>query len=159
MMEHRVVRRQVAYLLPTAVAFPVTMLLALMFVACAQGSSVSSMLRAPTPTAIAASTRTEAEATSRIHNVSPGGFTLFARITFTIGTTYDQAAAILGGRVYPWTCDDPAAPTPPPVVDQRAGFSSTHTLLISYGGWDELVRIARSPQVVSVDADPLYPCP
>lgn len=159
MREHDILRRRVGHLLPIAVALIVTMLLALMLVACAQGSSVSSTLRAPTPTALAASTRTEADATSRIHNVSPGGFTLFARITFTVGTTYDQAAAILGGRVYPWACDDPAAPTPPPVVDQRAGFSSTHTLLISYGGWDELVRVARSPQVVSVDAASLYPCP
>jgi hypothetical protein len=159
MRKHRVLRRQFAHLLPTAVALPVIMLLALMLAACAQWSSVSSPLRTPTPTAIAVSTRTEADATSRIHNVSPGGFTLFARITFTVGTTYDQAAAILGGRVYPWTCDNPAAPTPPPVVDQRAGFSSTHTLLISYGGWDELVRIARSPQVVSVDAASLYQCP
>lgn len=159
MMEHRDLRRQIAYPLRIAVALLITMLLALMLVACAPGSSASSTLRAPTPTPPAASTRTEADAASRIHNVSPRDFTLFVSVRFTSETTFSQATAILRGHVYPWKCDEPATPTPPSTTEQQSAFAASHTLLISYPAWDELVRIARSPQVVSVDADPLYPCP
>jgi hypothetical protein len=159
MRKHHVVRRQAGHPLPTAIALLVTMLLGLMLVACASGSSVSPTVRAVTPTVFAAATRTEADALARIHNVSPRDFMLFVSVRFTSETTFSQAMAILRGHVYPWTCDEPATPTPPSEAEQQSAFAASHTLVISYPAWDELVRIARSAQVVSVDADPLYPCP
>ncbi len=110
------------------------------------------------PTAAPAATRTAAEALARMKNITPGSFILFASITFTADTTYDEATAILRGHVYPWTCDDPREPTPPSVADQRASFAAAHTLLMSYPTWDELMHIASSPQVVSVENAPLYQC-
>jgi hypothetical protein len=38
-------------------------------------------------------------------------------------------------------------------------FAANHYLLVSYQTWDSLLHIASSPQVVSVDGTPLYPCP
>jgi hypothetical protein len=104
-------------------------------------------------------TRTDADARGRIHNASPGYIPLFASVTFTVDTTYDQAQAILRGHVYPWTCDEPRSDAPPPLAEQQANFAAWHGLLMSYPTWDELARIASSPQVVSVDGTPLYPCP
>jgi hypothetical protein len=96
---------------------------------------------------------------SHIHNASPKDWSLFASITFTADTTYDQAQAILRGHVYPWTCDEPRSNVPPPAAELRANFAAGHYLLMSYPTWDELMRIASSPQVVSVEGTPLYPCP
>jgi hypothetical protein len=84
---------------------------------------------------------------------------LFASITFTSATTFDQAVAVLGGALYPWTCDDPPTPVPPSPADQRAAFTGSHMLLVSYPTWDHLVQIAASPLVVSVDGTSLYQCP
>jgi hypothetical protein len=101
---------------------------------------------------------------SRIHNVGPNNWRLFVRITFTPPTTYEQAVAVLetgpGARPpYPWPCDEPPSPTPPPLSDRQAAYAATHTLLISYPVWDELIWIASAPQVVSVDGTYVYPCP
>lgn len=126
--------------------------LVLWLAACAPGSAGSTSLHNP------ATTSTPGSASSRIHNITPGSFTLFVRVTFTSGTTYDEAVAILGGRVYPWTCDAPRSPTPPPVSDQQASFAASNTLLMSYPTQDDLARIAASSQVVSVDGVALYQC-
>jgi hypothetical protein len=127
---------------------------ALLLVACAPGTT-----RSPAPTATTASTRTTADALSHIHNASPDQFSLFASVTFTTDTTYDQAVAIMRGHVYPWTCDEPRSNTPPPLSVQRANFATWHGLLMSYPTWEELLRIASAPQAVSVEGTPLYPCP
>jgi hypothetical protein len=95
---------------------------------------------------------------TRIHDVTPDALPLFARITFTPTTTYDQAVAILDHDPYPWNCDDPRTPIPPSLAEQRAAFASLHTLLISYPGWELLKRIASSPRVTSVDGIALYMC-
>jgi hypothetical protein len=109
--------------------------------------------------AATASTRTTADALSHIHNASPEDWPLFASITFTADTTYDQATAILHRHFYPWTCDEPRSNEPPPLAVLHANFAKWHGLLMSYPTWDELVRIASSPQVVSVEGTSLYPCP
>jgi hypothetical protein len=96
---------------------------------------------------------------SRIHNATPDYVPLFARITFVPSTTHEQAVVVLGREPYPWQCDDPRTPVPPPLAEQRARFAASHALLISYPAWDELTRIAASPQVVSVDGTALYQCP
>lgn len=129
----------------------IPVVLSLCLVACAPGVANPARQPGPTPTS-------SGGALARIHNVAPGEFILFARITFTADTNYDQAAAILKGHIYPWTCDDPRSPTPPAVADERASFASSHTLLMSYPSWDELTRIAASPQVVSVERIALYQC-
>jgi hypothetical protein len=139
-----------------------TLLLAvtlLLVAACAPGSVSPATARAPTPTVTTAATRTTADALSHIHNASPDQFSLFASVTFTTDTPYDQAVAILRGHVYPWTCDEPRSNIPPPLSVQQANFGAWHGLLMSYPTWDELLRIASAPQVVSVEGTPLYPCP
>jgi hypothetical protein len=96
---------------------------------------------------------------SKIHHATPDYIPLFAGITFTPTTTYEQAITILGRPLYPWTCDEPRTSTPPPLAEQQTAFAASHTLLISYPTWGQLTQIAASPQVVSVDGTPLYPCP
>ena len=101
---------------------------------------------------------------TRIHNVTAARIPLFVRVTFSPTTSYDQAVAILNAdpypsQPYPWTCDDPRSPTPPPLAERRATFAATHSLLLSYAGWDQLTRIVASDSVISVDAAPIYPCP
>jgi hypothetical protein len=97
------------------------------------------------------------------HNhVPPGTFQLFASITFTPSTTFDQAVAILkaaGQTPYPWICDDPRTPVPPSLAQQRTEFLSSHQLRLSYPNDNQLNQIASSPQVVSVDPYPAYICP
>ncbi len=63
----------------------------LLVAACAPGSVSPATARAPTPTVTTAATRTTADALSRIHNASPDQFSLFASVTFTTDTTYNQA--------------------------------------------------------------------
>lgn len=133
------------YLLKPVLLF----ILLLWLVACAS-SPRSATAHSPTATP---------DPLSRIHNASPNDFTLFASVTFTADTTYDQALAIMRGHVYPWTCDEPRSNDPPSPAEQRANFAAGHYLLVSYPTWDELVRIASSPQVVSVEREVLYPCP
>jgi hypothetical protein len=104
-----------------------------------------------------------ADPQARIHNVTPDNIPLFVRITFTDATTYAQAVAILesgpsGEGPDPWGCDDPRTPTPPPPNVQEAVYNASHTLLLSYPTWDELLWAASSPQVVSVDAATVYMC-
>jgi hypothetical protein len=81
---------------------------------------------------------------------------LFVQITFTNDTTYDQAAALLqqvGSFPSLWNCDDPPRnATPPTPAQQRAGFDSGHTLLISYPTQDQLNTLAQSDLVTSIDA-------
>jgi hypothetical protein len=97
-----------------------------------------------------------ADAASRIHGASPNSVPLFASILFTPSTTYAQAVAIIGGSPYPYSCDGvPRTPEPAP----ETTFASSHYLLLSYQTWDSLLRLASSPQVVSVDGEVLYPCP
>ncbi len=117
----------------------------------------------PTMTATATTTAT-ANPEARIHNLSPNSFVLFIRITFTNSTTYDQAVALLGSGPFPtapdpWGCDDPRSPTPPPNVERESAYDGSHTLLIDSTPWDELLWLASSPQVVSVDAAAVYQCP
>ena len=126
--------------------------------ACAPGRVAPATLHSPTPTAIPASTRSAADALSHIHNASADDMSLSASITFTADTTYDQATAILRGHVYPWTCDEPRSNVPPSAAEQLANFAARHSLNMFYPAWDELVRIASSPQVVSVEGGALYPC-
>lgn len=133
--------------------------LLLWLAACAPGTGVLSTLHSRTPTADPVSTRSAADALSHIHNASAKDWPLFATITFTADTTFDQATAILRGHFYPWTCDEPRSNVPPPLAEQRADFATAHTLRMSYPTWDELTRIASSPQVVSVEGGALYPCP
>jgi hypothetical protein len=96
------------------------------------------------------------------NHVTPGTYPLFVRITFTETTTYEQATATLqaaGQNEYPWTCDDPRTPVPPPLADRRAAFAASNFLLISYPMDDnQLDQLAASAQVVSVDAYPVYMC-
>jgi hypothetical protein len=152
------------------ILLPLLFLVLFLFAACAPAlTTPAARGDHPTPTAIPAATRTDADgrgrtrtdadARGRIHNASPGYIPLFASVTFTVDTTYDQAQAILRGHVYPWTCDEPRSDAPPPLAEQQANFAAWHGLLMSYPTWDELARIASSPQVVSVDGTPLYPCP
>jgi len=94
--------------------------------------------------------------------VPPGTFVLFASVTFTGATTYEQAAALLGEdgtTPYPWICDDPRTSVPPPPDQQRAAFAASHQLLLSYPTDDQLNRLASSALVLSVDAAHLYMCP
>jgi hypothetical protein len=89
-------------------------------------------------------------------------FVLFASVTFTGATTYEQAVALLseaGTIPYPWTCDDPRTPVPPPPDQLRAAFASSHQLLLSYPMDDQVNRLAASTLVLSVDVAPLYMCP
>ena len=107
-------------------------------------------------------TSTPARSSTQRNHIPPGTWTLFARITFTTPTTYDQAVAILTaaeGSPYPWTCDDPRTPTPPPLAQLRAAFASSHQLLVSYPSDSLLNQLASLSQVVSVDAAPLSMCP
>lgn len=131
----------------------------LLLAACAPGTVAPSMLHSPAPTAFPVSTRSAADALSHMHNASADDMPLSASIIFTADTTYDQATAILRGHVYPWTCDEPRSNVPPSVAEQRANFATSHSLNMFYPAWDELVRIAASPQVVSVEGGALYPCP
>jgi hypothetical protein len=105
---------------------------------------------------------TLARSSTQRDHVPPGTSPLFARITFTTSITYDQAVAILtaaGDSPYPWTCDNPRTPTPPPLAQLRAAFASSHQLLVSYPSDSLLNQLASSSQVVSVDAVPLFMCP
>jgi hypothetical protein len=135
------------------------MALLMLLAACAPGTTASSTLHSSTRTAVPVSTRSAADALSHIHNASPKDIPLFTSITFTADTTYDQATAILHRHFYPWTCDEPRSDEPPPLAVLHANFAKSHGLLMSYPTWDELVRIASSPQVVSVEGTSLYPCP
>lgn len=141
-------------------AKPLLLALALLLVAaCAPGIASPATSRTPTPTATTASARTTADAMSHIHNASAHNMPLSATVIFTADTTFDQATAILQGHVYPWTCDEPRSSVPPSVAEQLANFAKWHSLNMFYPAWDELVRIAASPQVVSVEGGALYPCP
>ncbi|HEU4784518.1 MAG TPA: hypothetical protein VFS83_14350 [Ktedonobacterales bacterium] len=136
--------------------------LLLWLAACAPGvvaPAVPAVLHSPTPTTFPNATRSVADALSHIHNASADDMPLSASITFTADTTFDQATAILRGHVYPWTCDEPRSNVPPSVAEQHANFARWHSLNMFYPAWDELVRIAASPQVVSVEGGTLYPCP
>ena len=107
-------------------------------------------------------TPTPARSSTQRTHIPPGTSPLFARVTFTTSTTYDQAVAILtaaGDSPYPWTCDNPRTPTPPPLAQLRAAFASSHQLLVSYPSDSLLNQLASSSQVVSVDAVPLFMCP
>ncbi len=133
--------------------------LLLLVAACAPGNVAPAVLHSPTLTVVPASTRLAADALSRIHNASADDMPLSATVIFTADTTFDQATAILRGHVYPWTCDEPRSNVPPSVAEQLANFAARHSLNMFYPAWDELVRIAASPQVVSVEGGALYPCP
>lgn len=135
------------------------MMLLLLLAGCAPGTVAPATSRTPTSTATTVSTRTTADALSHIHNASADDMPLSASITFTADTTFDQATAILRGHVYPWTCDEPRSNVPPPLAEQHARFARWHSLNMFYPTWDELVRIAASPRVVSVEGGALYPCP
>ncbi|HEX6541876.1 MAG TPA: hypothetical protein VF040_08995 [Ktedonobacterales bacterium] len=144
-----------------AIALP--LLLAFAVPACAPTtrSDTPATVHASSPTATrpAQSPTIAADARSKIHAASPDYIPLFASITFTRGTSYDQAVAILQRHVYPWTCDEPRSNIPPPLAEQQASFSASHALLMSYPVWDELLRIASSTQVIAVEGTVLYPCP
>lgn len=123
---------------------------------------------APQPMSIAAAqtaTATRiADPRSRIHNITPSSSALFVRVTFTGSTSYDQAVAVLEGGPSgeapdPWGCDDPRSPTPPPLDVRASAYDGSHTLLIEYPRWDEMLWIASSPLVVSVDGGAVYMCP
>jgi len=108
------------------------------------------------------STPTPARSSTQRNDIPPGTSPLFARITFTTSTTYEQAVAILtaaGDSPYPWTCDNPRTPTPPPLAQLRAAFASSYQLLVSYPSDSLLNQLASSSQVVSMDAAPLFMCP
>jgi hypothetical protein len=83
---------------------------------------------------------------------------VFAKVTFTPATTFEQAVPILGSAPYPRDCDDRRTPVPPSTDEQRAAFTTLHTLFIEYASWDRLTHIASSPHVISVDGTPLYQC-
>lgn len=133
--------------------------LLLVVAACAPGAISSLTPTASVPPSPTPSPTIAADALSRIHNASPTYIPLFASITFTADTTFDQATAILRGHVYPWICDEPRSNEPPPLAEQRANFAAWHGLLMSYPTWDDLEHIASSPQVVSAEGTALYPCP
>lgn len=95
--------------------------------------------------------------------ITPGSMLLFVRVTFDQATTYDQALAILAAEPYPahpypWTCDDPRSPTPPPLDEQRGAFDATHALYLSYPSWEQVTRIASSDHVILVERVALYMC-
>ena len=121
----------------------------------------------PTPTQTSGPTSSKTntpDPVARIHNAAPSYIPLFVRITFTSSTTYEQAVSILESgpsarAPYPWNCDEPRSPTPPPLPDRQAAYDASHSLLLSYAVWDELVWLASSSQVVSVDGTYVYPCP
>ena len=139
---------------------PLLLALTLLLVAaCAPEIALPATSHALAPKATTVSTRTTADALTHIHNASADNMPLSATITFTADTTFDQATAILRGHVYPWTCDEPRSNVPPPLAEQLANFAARHSLNMFYPAWDELVRIAASPQVVSVEGGALYPCP
>jgi len=100
-----------------------------------------------------------AASTGKIHNATAQFVPLFVSVTFTSATTFDQAVATVRAALYPWNCDEPRTPVPPPVSEQQALFAGSHTLFLSYATWDFLVGIAASPLVVSVDGTALSPCP
>src|SRR5215469_16186170 len=56
-----------------------------------------------TSPAVSSSTST-ANPVAKIHNATPQYIPLFVSVTFTPATTFDQAAAVLGGALYPWNC-------------------------------------------------------
>ena len=120
------------------------------------GSTVTSQTRIPDVTPTNAST---INPRGRIRNVTPNALPLFATIHFTAATTYEQAVAIIGGDPYPWWCDEPRSNIPPPISERQHSFATTHWLLISYPVWDQLTRIASSPNVTLVEGTVLYPCP
>jgi hypothetical protein len=131
---------------------------ALTLIACATSAQQPDLkTRTPIATFTASTSPTiSVDAVSRIHNASPTYVPLFASIQFAPVTTYEQAVAIIGGAPYPWSCDGvPRTPEPTP----QSAFATRHYLLLSYPTWDRLLHIASSPQVVSVDGTPLYPCP
>lgn len=132
--------RQRAKLTLAAIAYE------LVLAACALPASPGAITATPNPAA-------------KLRNAPPDSFPIFARITFTPGTTYDQAIALLPQDPYPWSCDDPATPIPPPPSALRASFDATHTLLVSYPQWDRLTVLARSPRVALIEGTALYPCP
>jgi hypothetical protein len=97
----------------------------------------------------------------------PAGYQGLVLITFSSGATYDQAAAILqsAGMKLQVPCPNPgpiiAGATPKP-NDQRASFAATHKL--SAIGNPRLTQamlnqVAASPQVMSVDKEPVMECP
>jgi hypothetical protein len=120
-------------------------------------SIIRSTLTPSTAPALPGSTDTP-NPVAKIHNATAQDIPLFVSVTFTPPTTFDQAVAALGGAPYPWTCDDPRTPVPPSLDEQRAIFTGTHTLLISYPTWERLVQIAASSLVISVDGTALYQC-
>lgn len=99
---------------------------------------------------------------TRIHNAQPDNIPLFVRVTFTPSTTYEQAIAALNAlpkAPYPWTCDEPRSNVPPPLDERKAAYAATHSLLLSYATWKQVIQMASLPQVVSVDGTYVYPCP
>jgi hypothetical protein len=111
---------------------------------------------------IQGTTLTPTSAAASRNHVPPSSSPLFASITYAPSTAYDQAVSLLrsvGQTPYPWTCDDPRAPIPPPAEQQRAAYASSHQLLVSYPSDDQLNRLAALPQVRSVDVAILYMCP
>jgi hypothetical protein len=116
------------------------------------------------PSPLASSSTTPALPSLSLHrnHVTPGTDPLFVRVTFAETTTYEQAIASLqavGQREYPWTCDDPRTPVPPPLAERRAAFARSHFLLIDYPSDAQLNQLATLPQVTSIDAYPSYMCP
>jgi hypothetical protein len=112
-------------------------------------ASVPTVTPSPSPTI-------SADAAARIHGASPSYVPLFASVLFAPATTFAQAVAIIGGPPYPYSCD--GVPWTPEQTPQTT-FAASHYLLVSYQTWDSLLHLASSPQVISVDGTPLYPCP
>ena len=84
--------------------------------ACTSGRHVSAQI---TSTSIT-------DTQGRVQNATPGAVPLFARIVFTSFISYVQVGAIIGRDPYPWTCDEPPSPVPPPLAEQQHAFISTH---------------------------------
>jgi hypothetical protein len=141
-----------------ALGVGVTLVLLFGVIGCASGAHLPSQQTSTSGPTIppSPSPTISADAVSRIHGASPSYVPLFASIRFTASTTYAQAVAIIGGPPYPYSCDGvPRTPEPAPQIT----FATSHYLLVSSQTWDSLLHLASSPQVVSVDGTPLYPCP
>ena len=111
----------------------------------------------PTPTPVPPSPTPTVAPLTRIHNASPDSVPLYARITYTITTTYNQAVALLPNGAT-WNCDGiPRTPFPANYIQTL--YTTSHMLWMSYPTWDVLVQIASSPYVTSVDGEPGSPCP